>query len=91
TKSILDIYKKAYAHEPFTRVLDEGRFPDVKSVRGTNLCEIGLTVSTRTNTLIIVTAVDNLMKGASGQAVHNMNIMMGIDEKTALDSVAIYP
>jgi N-acetyl-gamma-glutamyl-phosphate reductase len=48
-------------------------------------------VNRRTNTLIIVTAIDNLMKGASGQAVHNMNIMMGIDEKTALDTVALYP
>jgi len=91
TKKILDIYRKSYAHEPFTRVLDEGRFPNVKSVRGTNLCEIGLIVNRRTNTLIIVTAIDNLMKGASGQAVHNMNIMMGIDEKTALDTVALYP
>lgn len=91
TKKILDIYRKSYAHELFTRVLDEGRFPNVKSVRGTNLCEIGLIVNTRTNTMIIVTAIDNLMKGASGQAVHNMNIMMGIDEKTALDTVALYP
>jgi len=91
TKKILDIYRKSYAHEPFTRVLDEGRFPNVKSVRGTNLCEIGLIVNIRTDTLIIVTAIDNLMKGASGQAVHNMNIMMGIDEKTALDTVALYP
>ncbi|MBM4141057.1 MAG: N-acetyl-gamma-glutamyl-phosphate reductase [Nitrospira sp.] len=91
TNRVFKIYKKTYSHEPFTRVLDEGKFPNVKSVRGTNLCEIGLIVNIRTNTLIIVTSIDNLMKGASGQAVHNMNIMMGFDEKTALDSVAIYP
>jgi N-acetyl-gamma-glutamyl-phosphate reductase len=66
-------------------------FPDVKNVRGTNLCEIGLTVNTRTKMLIIVTAIDNLTKGASGQAVHNMNIMMGFDEMTALDSIALHP
>lgn len=90
-KKVLEIYKKAYAKEPFTRVLDEGRYPNVKNVRGTNLCEIGLNVNKRTNTLIVVTAIDNLMKGASGQAVHNMNIMMGFDEKTALDSIALFP
>jgi N-acetyl-gamma-glutamyl-phosphate reductase len=91
TEKVMDIYKKAYAKEPFTRVLDEGRFPNVKNVRGTNLCEIGLTVNMRTGTLIVVTAIDNLVKGASGQAVHNMNIMMGFDEKTALDTVALFP
>lgn len=91
TEKALDIYRKAYAEEPFTRVLDRGMFPDVKYVRGTNFCEIGLTINMRTKTLIIVTAIDNLTKGASGQAVHNMNIMMGFDEMTALDSVALHP
>ena len=91
TEKVIDFYKKAYAKEPFTKVLDEGRFPNVKNVRGTNLCEIGLAVNMRTGTLIVVTAIDNLVKGASGQAVHNMNIMMGFEEKTALDSVALFP
>lgn len=91
TKDVVSIYKNAYAKEPFIIVLDEGRFPDVKNVRGTNMCMAGLTVNIRTGTLIIVTAIDNLVKGASGQAVHNMNIMMGFDEKTALDTVALLP
>jgi N-acetyl-gamma-glutamyl-phosphate reductase len=91
TERALDLYRKAYDGEPFARVLNRGRFPDVKSVRGTNLCEIGITVNVRTNTLIIVTALDNLVKGASGQAVHNMNIMMGFDEMAALDSVGLHP
>ncbi|MBM4137043.1 MAG: N-acetyl-gamma-glutamyl-phosphate reductase [Nitrospira sp.] len=91
TNQIVDVYKKAYAYEPFTKVLDEGRFPNVKHVRGTNVCVIGLTINMRTNTLIIVSAIDNLVKGASGQAVHNMNIMLGIDEKTALDTIALFP
>jgi N-acetyl-gamma-glutamyl-phosphate reductase len=91
TEKALDIYSKVYAKEPFTRVLDKGIFPDVKNVRSTNLCKIGLIVNVRTKTLIIVTAIDNLTKGASGQAVHNMNIMMGFDEITALDSVALRP
>jgi len=91
TEKILDVYKGLYAGEMFTRVLNRGMFPDVKNVRGTNLCEIGLTVNKRTKTLIVVTAIDNLAKGASGQAVQNMNIMMEFDEMTALDLVALHP
>ncbi len=91
TIRILEIYGEVYAHEPFAKILEHGRFPNIKSVRGTNICEIGLIVNKRTNTLIIVSAIDNLMKGASGQAVQNMNIMMGFDEKTALDTVALFP
>jgi N-acetyl-gamma-glutamyl-phosphate reductase len=52
---------------------------------------VGVTVNKRTNTLVVVTAIDNLVKGASGQAVHNMNIMMGFDETTALKSIALFP
>ena len=72
-------------------MLAEGKFPNVKNVRGTNLCDIGLAVNKRTNTLVIVTAIDNLMKGASGQAVHNMNIMMGFRETEGLKDIALFP
>jgi N-acetyl-gamma-glutamyl-phosphate reductase len=89
TKQLLGLYRKAYAKEPFVRVL--GTYPDIKNVRGTNLCEIGLAVNERTNTLVVVTAIDNLMKGASGQAVQNMNIMMGFDEGAALEAPAVFP
>jgi N-acetyl-gamma-glutamyl-phosphate reductase len=91
TKRMLEMYKKVYTNEPFIKVLEEGRFPNVKNVRGTNHCDIGLTVNKRTSTLIIVTAIDNLMKGASGVAVQNMNIMMGFDEKTALETSGMFP
>ena len=91
TASVLNIYKKMYRDEPFVCVLDEGIFPNIKNVRGTNFCHIGLKVVQRTNTLIIVSAIDNLVKGASGQAVHNMNIMMGFEETTALESLALLP
>lgn len=91
TKKIIELYKKIYANEPFINVFGEGKFPNVKNVRGTNICEIGLIVNKRTNSLVVVTAIDNLMKGASGQAVHNMNIMMGFDEKTALDAPGLFP
>jgi N-acetyl-gamma-glutamyl-phosphate reductase len=85
------IYRDAFKKEPFVRVLGYGDYPNIKNVRGTNFCEIGLKVNDRTNTLIVVTAIDNLVKGASGQAVHNMNIMMGFDERTGLDSLALFP
>ncbi len=90
-RSVYSVYRSLYAKEPFVRVLEEGSLPNVKNVRGTNLCEIGLAMNKRTGTLIIVTAIDNLVKGASGQAVHNMNIMMGFDEKTGLKNIALHP
>lgn len=91
TAAILKIYKNLYELEPFVNVLDDGVFPNAKNVRGSNYCEIGLRVNERTNTLIIVSAIDNLVKGASGQAVQNMNIIMGFKETTALQSLALFP
>lgn len=91
TAAILKIYKKIYTGEPFIQVLDEGIFPNIKNVKGTNFCHIGLKVNNRTNTLIIVTAIDNLVKGASGQAVHNMNIMLGLKETEGLKSITVFP
>ncbi len=91
TAAVLSLYKNIYANEPFVRVLDAGIFPNIKNVRGTNFCEIGIKVNKRTNTLIVVSAIDNLVKGASGQAVHNMNIMMGFDETEGLKHLALFP
>lgn len=91
TADMLSVYKKYYDAEPFVKVLDEGVYPNAKNVRGSNYCEIGLRVNKRTNTLIIVSAIDNLVKGASGQAIQNMNIMMGFKETTALESLAVFP
>ncbi|MDA8078332.1 MAG: N-acetyl-gamma-glutamyl-phosphate reductase [Nitrospiraceae bacterium] len=84
-------YHAAYKKEPFVRVLGPGVYPNIKNVRGSNFCEIGLKLNARTNTLIIVSAIDNLVKGASGQAVHNMNIMMGFEETEGLSSIALFP
>jgi N-acetyl-gamma-glutamyl-phosphate reductase len=91
SEDVVDIYKEMYKKEPFVRVLKYGMYPNIKNVRGTNMCEIGLKINGRTNTLIVVTAIDNLVKGASGQAVQNMNIMMGMKETTALDTIALFP
>ncbi|MEJ2313349.1 MAG: N-acetyl-gamma-glutamyl-phosphate reductase [Nitrospirota bacterium] len=85
------LFARAYAKEPFVRVLKGGVLPNVKHVRGTNFCEIGLKVNGRTGTLVIVTAIDNLVKGASGAAVQNMNLMMGFEETAALGAVALNP
>lgn len=91
TSHVEEAYRDAYAKEPFVRVLAHGQYPNIKGVCGTNYCDIGLTLNERTQSLIVVTAIDNLVKGASGQAVQNMNIMMGFDETLALDAVAMYP
>lgn len=91
TPDVLKIYNKAYAGEQFVEVLPEGEYPNILHVRGTNLCRIGLAVNERTGTLIVVSAIDNLIKGAAGQAVQCMNIMSGFDEAEALSKVAICP
>jgi N-acetyl-gamma-glutamyl-phosphate reductase len=91
TASVLKIYRKRYDGEPFVKVHDEGVLPNIKNVRGTNICEIGVKVNPRTNTLIVVSAIDNLVKGASGQAVQNMNIMLGLPEQEGLDRTALFP
>ncbi|HDO21666.1 MAG TPA: N-acetyl-gamma-glutamyl-phosphate reductase [Nitrospirae bacterium] len=91
TETILNLYKKTYAGEPFVKVLDKGIFPNINSVKGTNFCEIGLKVDSRTDTLIIVTAIDNLVKGAAGQAIQNMNLMVGYKETEGLKHPALFP
>jgi N-acetyl-gamma-glutamyl-phosphate reductase len=90
-KRLLDLYKQFYKDKPFVRVRDEGVFPSTKDVYGSNYCDIGLKLDPRTNRLTIVSVIDNLMKGAAGQAVQNFNIMFGIEETTALRFIPVYP
>jgi N-acetyl-gamma-glutamyl-phosphate reductase len=73
-----------YAGRKFVRLCADDRPPDTLNVRGTNFCDIGLALDQRSNRLILMSAIDNLVKGAAGQAVQNMNIMLGIDECTGL-------
>jgi N-acetyl-gamma-glutamyl-phosphate reductase len=73
-----------YSGRPFIRILGENRLPDTRHVRGTNICEIGVRLDERNGRLILISAIDNLVKGAAGQAVQNMNIMLGLDEVTGL-------
>lgn len=81
-KDIIDIYKKFYKNAHFVQVLNEGVYPEIKNVIYTNSCHIGLNSSG--NDLVIITTIDNLLKGAAGQAVQNMNLLFGFPEGTAL-------
>jgi N-acetyl-gamma-glutamyl-phosphate reductase len=73
-----------YLSSPFVRIFPENTLPNISYVRGTNLCDIGIKTEERTGRLILISAIDNLVKGAAGQAVQNMNIMMGLDETSGL-------
>ena len=84
THELVRLYKESYKKEPFVRVLPEGKLPEVKHVLHTNFCDIAVKVDSERKTVIVVTAIDNLMKGASGQAVQNMNLMEGFDETEGL-------
>ena len=78
------VYEKYYADEPFVRLYPEGRLPDLRGVRGTNFCDIGFQIDPASRRLVIVAAIDNLGKGAAGQAVQNMNLMLGYPETAGL-------
>ena len=84
TPGLIDIFRAYYKNEPFVRIYDEGRYPEVKDVAHTNYCDIGLKVKNGEKVAVIISAIDNLLKGASGQAVQNMNIMCGFDEREGL-------
>src|SRR3989338_3994962 len=84
TEELLTVYKKFYEHEPFVKVYSAGLLPEIKHVAYTNFCDIGLKVNEEKNLAIIVTAIDNLQKGAAGQAIQNMNIMSGFEETAGL-------
>ena len=84
-------YEKYYKDEYFVRLTKQGVFPETKWVKGSNFCDIGFAIDSRTNRIIVTGAIDNLFKGAAGQAVQNMNILFGLDEKTGLEHPAIFP
>lgn len=84
-------YNDMYGEEPFVRLLGLGGYPQPKQVRGSNFCDLGWHVDARTHRLIVLSAIDNLVKGAAGHAVQNMNVMFGYDERTGLELVPLYP
>ncbi len=90
TETILSALRQFYRHAPFVRILEEGVFPNVQQVRGSNYCDIGAQVD-ENGQMVMVSVIDNLTKGASGQAIQNMNIMLGLPETTGIDMPALYP
>lgn len=85
------IYDKYYADEKFVRVLKENELPETKWVEGSNYVDINFKIDPRTNRIIMMGAIDNLVKGAAGQAVQNMNLMFGMDEAEGLNLVPMFP
>lgn len=85
------IYDKYYADEKFVRVLDEGVCPETKWVEGSNYVDIGFKLDPRTNRIVMMGAIDNLVKGAAGQAVQNMNLLFGLPESEGLELVPMFP
>ena len=82
TAEALALYREAYRGEPFVRVTDV--LPEIRSVRHTNYCDIGIVADVQTGRLVIMSVIDNMLKGAAGQAVQNMNIMLGLNEEESL-------
>ncbi|UCD32481.1 MAG: N-acetyl-gamma-glutamyl-phosphate reductase [Desulfobacterales bacterium] len=82
--NVVDCFLSFYSECPFIRLFNENKSPDTLYVRGTNYCDLGFKIDERNNRLILISAIDNLVKGAAGQAVQNMNIMLGLDETTGL-------
>lgn len=90
-EKIQSLYEQRYAQENFVDVLPLGSHPDTRNVRGSNNCQIALFQPQGGQTLVILSVIDNLVKGAAGQAVQNMNLMFGFEENTGLKTVALYP
>jgi N-acetyl-gamma-glutamyl-phosphate reductase len=85
------LYEQRYANEAFVDVLPAGSHPETRTVRGVNHCRMAVHRPQDGDTVVVLSVIDNLVKGAAGQAVQNMNIMFGLAEQTGLDSVALLP
>ena len=91
TEELLNTFQDEYREEPFIRIYPIGKLPNTKDVRSSNFCDIGVMVSEADDRAVIVTAIDNLVKGASGEAIQNMNIMLGFPETMGLDVLPLFP
>lgn len=85
------LYEKRYKDEPFVDVMPAGSHPSTRSVRGVNMCRISLHRPQNGKKVVVLSVIDNLVKGASGQAIQNMNLMFGLDEKTGLNQIGLMP
>ena len=84
-------YEKYYGKEYFIRLLGQGIYPETKWVEGSNFVDIGFQIDRRTGRIIMMGAIDNLVKGAAGQAVQNMNLLFGLPENEGLQLVPMFP
>ena len=85
------LYEDFYRAEPFVDVLPVGVFPQTRTVKGANRCQLSVVVPQERDTVVVMSVIDNLVKGASGQAVQNMNLMLGLPEDTGLRQVGLMP
>lgn len=90
-EDLIALYRQYYEGRPFVRIRKAGTWPATKEVFGSNYCDIGFAVDQRTGRLTIISVIDNVVKGAAGQAIQNLNIMMGWDETTGLRLSPVYP
>ena len=90
-EALQDLYARRYADEPFVRMMPPGSHPDVRSVRGSNCCRLALHRQQGGRVITVLAVEDNLVKGAAGQAIQNMNVMAGFDETAGLEGLALVP
>jgi N-acetyl-gamma-glutamyl-phosphate/LysW-gamma-L-alpha-aminoadipyl-6-phosphate reductase len=94
-KDLWQLYREAYAHEPFVRLVKDKtgihRYPEPKILAGTNYCDVGFEIDPDTGRIVVLSAIDNLMKGAAGSAVQCMNLMLGLDERAGLNFAGLHP
>lgn len=90
-EDFIGLYRQYYEGRRFVRIRDKGKWPATKEVWGSNYCDIGFALDERTGRILILSVIDNLMKGAAGQAVQNLNLMMGWDEGAGLAFTPVYP
>ncbi|MDH5483597.1 MAG: N-acetyl-gamma-glutamyl-phosphate reductase [Gammaproteobacteria bacterium] len=88
---LTELYQRYYANEPFVDVLPEGVMPETRSVKGSNMCRISVFRPQQGDTVVVSSVIDNLLKGAAGQAMHNMNIMFGLNENSGINQIALLP
>ncbi|MFA6309549.1 MAG: N-acetyl-gamma-glutamyl-phosphate reductase [Clostridia bacterium] len=90
TEDLIKLYKDYYKNEYFVRILESGKLPETKNVTGSNFIDLGIVVDERLNRVVVLSAIDNLGKGASGQAIQDLNIMCGLPETKGLHSPGLY-
>lgn len=90
-EEVITLYRTCYQGDPFVRICTVPPLPSTHQVKGSNFCDIGVVVDAKTNRLVIIAVLDNLLKGASGQALQNMNIMTGLDEASGITQLPLFP